>query len=135
MLLTVVYGVYTVFFEGKSKPKEITAFSATEQLEGLSAFINKVAEASKAGLSKEDEYIIQQAEAEWKQDPRILMFPGSSLTPFVTPRGTAFSTISTTCAKLRPAAKNMFQRSVQEQREKLPGEKWRSLAGERHVSG
>jgi len=73
MLLTVVYGVYTVFFEGKgkTKPKEITAFSATEQLESLSAFITKVAEASKAGLSKEDEYIIQQAEAEWKQDPLI----------------------------------------------------------------
>ena len=71
MLLTVVYGVYTVFFEGKSKPKEIAAFSATDQLEGLSEFITKVAEASKAGLSKEDEYIIQQAETEWKQDPLI----------------------------------------------------------------
>ena len=73
MLLTVVYGVYTVFFEGKgkTKPGEITAFSATEQLESLSAFITKVAEASKAGLSKEDEYIIQQAETEWKQDPLI----------------------------------------------------------------
>ena len=73
MLLTVVYGVYTVFFEGKGKttPKEIAAFTATEQLESLSAFITKVAEASKAGLSKEDAYIIQQAEAEWKQDPLI----------------------------------------------------------------
>ena len=71
MLLTVGYGIYAVFFEGKTKPQEITAFSATDQLENLSAFITKVAEASKAGLSKEDEYIIQVAEAEWKQDPLI----------------------------------------------------------------
>ncbi len=71
MLLTVSYGVYAVFFEGKAKPQETFAFSATEQLENLSAFITKVAEASRAGLSKEDEYIIQQAQAEWKQDPLI----------------------------------------------------------------
>ena len=31
----------------------------------------KVAEASKAGLSNEDKYIIKLAEAEWKQDPLI----------------------------------------------------------------
>ena len=71
MLLTVAYGVYAVFFEGKTKPQETVAFSATEQLEGLSEFITKVAEASKAGLSKEDEYIIRIAEAEWKQDPLV----------------------------------------------------------------
>lgn len=71
MLLTVAYGVYAVFFESKSEPEEIVAFSATKQLESLSTFITKVAEASKAGLSKEDEYIIQQAEAAWKQDPLI----------------------------------------------------------------
>jgi hypothetical protein len=71
MLLTVAYGVYAVFFEGKTKPQEIAVFSATEQLESLSAFITKVAETSKAGLAKEDEYIIEQAEAEWKQDPLI----------------------------------------------------------------
>ncbi len=71
MLLTVAYGVYAVFFEGKAKPQEAIVFSATKQLEELSTFITKVAEASKAGLSKEDEYIIQRAEAEWKQDPLI----------------------------------------------------------------
>jgi hypothetical protein len=49
MLLTVAYGVYAVFFEGKAKPQETVAFSATEQLENLSAFITKVAEASRAG--------------------------------------------------------------------------------------
>jgi hypothetical protein len=70
MLLSVVYGVYTVFFEGKGGgPREIGTISATKQLENLNAFIAKVAEAAKAGLSKEDKYIIQLAEAEWKQDP------------------------------------------------------------------
>jgi hypothetical protein len=71
MLLTVTYGVYTVFFEGKAKPRETATISATKQLENLNAFITKVAEASRAGLSKNDEYIIQLAEAEWKQDPLI----------------------------------------------------------------
>ncbi|MGD8334179.1 MAG: hypothetical protein PVF11_10975, partial [Desulfobacterales bacterium] len=73
MLLTVVYGIYTLFFEGKGKSN--TALMATEssavQLENLNAFITKVAEASKAGLSKEDQYIISRAETQWKQDPLI----------------------------------------------------------------
>lgn len=71
MLLTVTYGVYIVFFEGKAKPRETATISTTKQLENLNAFITKVAEASRAGLSKNDEYIIQLAEAEWKQDPLI----------------------------------------------------------------
>jgi len=71
MLLTVVYGVYTVFFEGKGGTQQIAPVSATKQLEDLNIFITKVAEASKAGLSKEDKYIIQVAEAEWKQDPLV----------------------------------------------------------------
>ena len=73
MLLTVVYGVYTLFFEGKGKGKSsitsTAAVSATKQLENLNAFIAKVAEASRAGLSKEDKYIISRAESAWKQDP------------------------------------------------------------------
>jgi hypothetical protein len=71
MLLTVAYGVYALFFEGKGKssPTSIAAVSATQQLENLQAFIAKVAEASKAGLSKEDKYIISRAESAWKQDP------------------------------------------------------------------
>lgn len=69
MLLTVAYGIYAVFFEGKTgKP---TTISASKELENLNAFITKVAEASKAGLSKGDKYIIQRAETEWKQDPLI----------------------------------------------------------------
>jgi hypothetical protein len=71
MLLTVAYGVYALFFEGKAKSSTtpIAAVSATKQLENLNAFITKVAEASQAGLSKEDKYIISRAESAWKQDP------------------------------------------------------------------
>jgi hypothetical protein len=73
MLLTVVYGVYVLFFEGKggssSSMTSTASVSATKQLENLNAFITKVAEASQAGLSKEDKYIISRAESAWKQDP------------------------------------------------------------------
>ncbi len=71
MLLTVVYGIYTLFFEGKIKSSTAptVTISATKQLETLNAFITKVAEASQAGLSKEDKYIISRAESAWKQDP------------------------------------------------------------------
>jgi hypothetical protein len=72
MLLTVAYGVYTLFFEGKVKSSSTTpatSISVTKQLETLNEFITKVAEASQAGLSKEDKYIISKAEAAWKQDP------------------------------------------------------------------
>ena len=77
MLLTVVYGIYALFFEdtgkggGKGKTTQTAAVSSTVQLKNLNAFITKVAEASKAGLSKEDNYIISRAETEWKQDPMI----------------------------------------------------------------
>jgi len=71
MLLTVVYGIYALFFEGKTKghTAPVATISATKQLENLNAFIAKVAEASRAGLSKEDKYIISRAESPWKQDP------------------------------------------------------------------
>ena len=73
MLLTVAYGIYALFFEGKgnSTSTEPASVSSAVQLENLNAFITKVAEASKAGLSKEDNYIISRAETEWKQDPLI----------------------------------------------------------------
>jgi hypothetical protein len=71
MLLTVVYGVYTVFFESKGSVEPAAAVSSTMELENLNAFITKVAETSKAGLSESDKYIIGRAEAEWKQDPLV----------------------------------------------------------------
>jgi len=72
MLLTVVYGVYTVFFESKGSGEPVVAaMNSTQELENLNAFITKVADASKASLSTEDQYIIERAETEWKQDPLI----------------------------------------------------------------
>ena len=72
MLLTVVYGVYTIFFEGKSSVEPAAAIgSSAKELENLNAFIAKIAEASRAGISEEDKYIIERAETEWKQDPLI----------------------------------------------------------------
>ena len=71
MLLTVVYGVYAVFFEGKGGTPEIPTISSTKHLEDLTEFIDKIAKASRAGLSNEDKYIIKLAKAEWKQDPLI----------------------------------------------------------------
>ena len=41
MLLTVVYGVYTVFFEGKGGTPEIPTISSTKQLENLNDFIDQ----------------------------------------------------------------------------------------------
>lgn len=67
MLLTVAYGIFALFFEGKAR--KITPVSATKELADLNTFITKVAQASKAGLSTEDKYIIQRAEAKWEQDP------------------------------------------------------------------
>jgi hypothetical protein len=71
MLLTVVYGVYTVFFESKGSVEPVAIMGSSQELENLNAFITKVADASKASLSGEDKYIIERAETEWKQDPLI----------------------------------------------------------------
>ena len=71
MLLTVAYGIYALFFEGKGKssPAATAAISATKHLEDLNVFIAKIVDATKEGLSEEDKYIISRAESAWKQDP------------------------------------------------------------------
>ena len=68
MLLSVVYGVYTLFF---SEPPKESTFGGDKELATLNAFIAKVAEKTKTGLSKEQAYILQKAQAEWKQDPLV----------------------------------------------------------------
>ena len=71
MLLTVAYGIYALFFEGKGKSSTTAtaAVSATKELEDLNAFIAKIIDASNQGLSNKDKYIITRAESAWKQDP------------------------------------------------------------------
>jgi len=71
MLLTVVYGVYTVFFESKGSSEPVAAMGSTQELENLNVFITKIGDAVKTSLSTEDQYIIERAETEWKQDPLI----------------------------------------------------------------
>ena len=64
-----VYGVYIVFFEPKSRPP--TFNRSQKGLESLEAFITKVKVAAAEGLSEKDNYIIQRAETEWKKDPLV----------------------------------------------------------------
>ena len=68
MLLVVVYGVYTLFF---SSPTQKALVSSGKDLETLNAFIAKVAEKTKSGLSKQQAYVLGKAQAGWKQDPLI----------------------------------------------------------------
>jgi len=69
MVLAVVYGVYVVFFE---KPREAAPVASAErELEALNTFITNVAEKTKTGLSRQQSYVLQKAQAAWKQDPMI----------------------------------------------------------------
>lgn len=74
MVLAVVYGVYTIFF---SAPSEDVAFKSggDKELEALNSFITKVADKTKSGLSKEQAYVLQRAQTNWKQDPLIQIQP------------------------------------------------------------
>ena len=70
MVLAVVYGVYTVFFDS---PKPANTFSAggDRELEALNTFITKVADKIKSGVSKEQAYVLNKAQTVWKQDPLV----------------------------------------------------------------
>ena len=70
MVLSIIYGVYIVFFAG---PKEKATFksSGDKELDALNTFITKVADKTKNSLSKQQAYVLQKAEAEWKQDPLV----------------------------------------------------------------
>jgi hypothetical protein len=70
MLLVVVYGVYALFF---SSPSKKALVSNDKELETLNAFIAKVADSTKAGLTEEQAYMLQKAQAGWKQDPFVSM--------------------------------------------------------------
>jgi len=70
MVLAVGYGVYTVFLSG---PQEVTAFKGDDDrdLKALKVFITKVADKTKNDLSKQQIYVLQKAQIEWKQDPLL----------------------------------------------------------------
>jgi flagellar basal body-associated protein FliL len=70
MVLAVGYGVYTVFLSG---PQEEAAFKSNgdKELKALKLFIAKVADNTKNSLSKQQVYVLQKAQIEWKQDPLL----------------------------------------------------------------
>ena len=72
MVLAVVYGVYTFFF---SSPREAAISSSDKELATLNSFITKVAERTKTDVSQKQAYILQKAQADWKQDPLIQIQP------------------------------------------------------------
>ena len=71
MVLSVIYGVYIIFFES---PKQATSFGGgggDRELEALNTFITKVADKTKSGPSKGQAYVLNKAQAVWKQDPLV----------------------------------------------------------------
>ena len=68
-VLALIYGVYIVFLEPQAQ--QPTFSTSKDQLEDLSAFITKVAAATKEGLSEEDSHILKKAESPWINDPMV----------------------------------------------------------------
>jgi hypothetical protein len=75
MVLAVIYGGYTVFL---SSPREAAISSGDKELEALNSFVTKVAERTKTDFSEQQAYILQKAQAAWKQDPLIQIQPKES---------------------------------------------------------
>ena len=74
MVITVVLGVYMIFFDSPKKTTAINSEGARE-LELLNTFITKVAEKTKTGPSKKQAYILNKAQTVWKQDPFVELEP------------------------------------------------------------
>ena len=77
MVLAVGYGVYTIFL---AAPADETAFKGGDDkgLLALNSFITKVADKTKNSLSREQAYVLQKAQVEWKQDPLVRIEPKMS---------------------------------------------------------
>jgi hypothetical protein len=70
MVLTVGYGAIELLLP---RSKTGTAAPAAQGTESLSVFIAKVADAAKSAASESSALIIQKAEADWKQDPFMVI--------------------------------------------------------------
>ena len=77
MLLAVGYGGYTFFLAGPPKGTAIES-AGDRELAALNLFITKVADKTKNSLSKEQAYVLQKAQIEWKQDPLLQIEPEMS---------------------------------------------------------
>ena len=76
MVLTVGYGAIELLLP-RAKVMPSTSLPA-QSVEGLNAFITKVADAVKAGTSDAGTLAIQKAEAAWKQDPFMVIRKATS---------------------------------------------------------
>ena len=75
MLLAAVYGIYAWFL---SSPQQAATLNDDNEQKVLNAFIIKVAQKTTTGLSKNQAYVLQKAEAKWKRDPLIQIEPKTS---------------------------------------------------------
>ena len=77
MVLAIGYGGYTFFLSG---PPDEQAFSSAgdRELKALNLFITKVADKTKNRLSKNQAYVLQKAQMEWRQDPLLQIEPEMS---------------------------------------------------------
>jgi len=75
MLLAAVYGIYAWFL---SSPQQAATLNDDNQQKGLNAFIINVVKKTTTGLSKNQAYVLQKAEAKWKRDPLIQIEPKTS---------------------------------------------------------
>ena len=68
MVLSLVYGFYVFFLEGKAKRP---LAETTSKLEQFNQFITNIAAMTKDGLSEIDAYIIENIGAKWTKDPLL----------------------------------------------------------------
>ncbi len=70
MMLSLIYGVYLMFFESPKQTKAVTT-NGDRELEVLNKFITKIADKTKSGLSKRQSYVLEKARLAWQKDPLI----------------------------------------------------------------
>lgn len=75
MLLAVVYGIYAWFLPSSQQAATVNEGNGQKVLK---EFILKVAEKTTTGLSKNQAYVLQKAEALWERDPLIQIEPKPS---------------------------------------------------------
>ena len=69
MLLAVIYGIYAWFLPS---PQQAATVNEGNGQKALKAFIIKVAEKTTTGLSKNQAYVLQKAEAKWEHHSRLV---------------------------------------------------------------
>ena len=60
---------------------KVASVSQPQSLEGLNAFITKVADATRVGTAEAGAIVIQKAEAAWKQDPFLEIQKAKAIEP------------------------------------------------------